>query len=330
VLERDSQVTQTAHTSRVIALAASLCFGAWLQAQETPRPNRHPLLSILPEPLPDGRASIAADGASQFLRPDFETARGGATFARFDGEDYGLALDYAKRLGPVALSLRLRAAWRSSGFTDQIFASWHGFLGTPMGGRDKAPRFRLDYTLKINGQTIAHLAEDRASLMDADLAMLVPFGNDAGGGRVGASVQIPTGRRDDFSGSGSWDWLVGTALWKRLGAFRLHTQLECAFLGVGDDNPYSLAMVKRTQKRAWAGVACIGGGGGFFDGLGLDISVAYAESPYSIGVPRIDSPSWQQHWTFSHTRLPMWRMGITEEAGTYFSPDLTVYILYRM
>jgi hypothetical protein len=165
--------------------------------------------------------------------------------------------------------------------------------------------------------------------MDADLAILFPFGGGAWGGRAGASVQAPTGRGDDFSGSGGWDWLVGAALWRRLGPLRFHAQMECAFLGVSDGNPYSTVMDRRTQKRAWAGMAGQGGGAGILGGLGLDVSVAYAESPYSVGIPRIDRSGWQQHWTFSHARLPGWRMGISEEAGTYFSPDLTAFIGWR-
>jgi hypothetical protein len=176
---------------------------------------------------------------------------------------------------------------------------------------------------------IARIIKDRANLMDADLAVLYPIGNNENGGRIGVSVQVPTGSRSYFSGSGSWDELIGLALWKSLGRFRFHTQLEYALLGIKDSNPYHLAMERRTQKRAWAGVAYQGRGDGFWAGLGLDISLGYTESPYFLGISRIDRSGWQQHWTFSHTRLPGWRIGISEEAGTYTGPDLTGFIQYR-
>jgi hypothetical protein len=106
--------------------------------------------------------------------------------------------------------------------------------------------------------------------------------------------------------------------------------MEYAFLGISSANPYRMAMDRRTQKRAWAGAAYQGNGNRFWDGLGLDITIGYTESPYSVGIPRIDRPGWQQHWTFSHARLPKWRMGISEEAGTYTSPDLTVFVQYLL
>lgn len=300
-----------------------------LVGQESPRPNRHPIFSIFPDPLPDGRTAITLEAASQFLRPDFENADGGRTFARFDGEDWGLTLDLAHGFGPFVFNLRLRGIWHSGGLFDQAFASWHSVLGVPQGGRDMAPKYRLDYTLVRDEQIVAQLTKDRACFMDADLAMLYPFGSAASGGRIGISVQAPTGSRDNFSGSGGWDELAGIALWKSFGRFMFHTQLEYAFLGIDDTNPYNEVLDHHTQKRAWGGITYQGMGNGVLTGLGLDITISYTESPYVVGIPRIDRSGWQQHWTFSHSRLPRWRLGISEEAGTYTSPDLTAFVQYR-
>ena len=297
--------------------------------QEAPRPNRHPLLSIFPEPLPDGRTSIALEAANQFLRPDFEIGGDGRGFARFDGEDWGLTLDLAKGFGPFALNLRLRGVWRSGGWADQAFASWHSLLGVPQGGRQWAPKFRLEYSLLMDGQLVAQLNKDRFCIMDADFALLYTFGDGASGGRMGASVQAPTGTKGDFSGSGGWDELMGAAFWHSWGRFRLHAQVEYAFLGISSANSYGAVLAHHTQMRCWAGATYQGRGRGFFGGLGLDITIGYTESPYSVGIPRIDKSGWQQHWTLSHTRLPKWCFGISEEAGTYFSPDLTGFIQYR-
>jgi len=306
-----------------------LLLAGTLSAQEAPRPNRHPIFSIFPEPLPDGRTNITLEAASQFLRPDLEVGDGGRTFARIDGEDWGFSLDLARSFGPFSLNLRLRGVWRSGGFADQVIESFHAIFGFPRGGREDAPRNRLDYTLKRDGQMIAQLNQARFCLMDADLALLYAFGDNANGGRVGASVQAPTGSRDDFSGSGGWDEAIGAAVWKSWGNFCLHAQAEYAFLGIDDANPYMNVLVSRKQVRVWWGAGYQGRGSGFFDGLGLDITIGYTESPYSIGIPRIDRSGWQQHWIFSHTLLPRWRFGFTEEAGTFTSPDLTVFIKYR-
>ncbi|MCL1892937.1 MAG: DUF3187 family protein [Holophagaceae bacterium] len=316
--------------NRVVKPLVCLLFSiASIIGQEAPRPNRHPILSIFPEPLPDGRSGITLEAASQFLRPDFENGDEGRTFARFDGEDWGLTLDLARHFGPLVFNLRLRGIWRSGGWADQAFASWHSVLGVPQGGRDMAPKYRLDYTLERDGQVVAQLTKDRACFMDADVALLFPFGTPTSGGRMGISVQAPTGSGSDFSGSGGWDELIGVALWQRWGRFLFHTQLEYAFLGISNTNPYSLVLDHNTQKRAWAGIGYQPNGRGILSGLGLDITIAYVESPYSVGIPRIDRSGWQQHWTFSHSKLPKWRISISEEAGTYTSPDLTAFIQYR-
>ena len=64
-------------------------------------------------------------------------------------------------------------------------------------------------------------------------------------------------------------------------------------------------------------------------GLGLEVALAYAGSPYRTGLSRLDKAGWQQHWTFRHRRLPRWRFGFSEEAGTYTAPDITAFTAYR-
>lgn len=300
-----------------------------LTAQETPRPNRVAWFEGFPEPLPEGVSELALEATSQMLRPDLERSGDGRTFARLDGEAWQLTGDWALPVGRSRINVRARVAWRSGGIADQALWNWHLVFNLPQSGREDAPKNRLSYRLERDGQVIAVLERPGVALMDLDVAWVVPFGTAQQGGRLGASVQLPTGRQADFSGSGSTDGLVGAAFWRRLGRLRLFGQAERVVLGLPRHSPLRLVMDKTSFSRAWATVAWVGDGPGLVSGLGLEVSLGYTGSPYRTGLPRLDRAGWQQHWTFRHTRLPRWRFGFSEEAGTFTAPDITGFVAYR-
>ena len=72
-----------------------------------------------------------------------------------------------------------------------------------------------------------------------------------------------------------------------------------------------------------------GEGAGFLTGLGIEVCLEYAGSPYHTELPRLDRAGWQQHWTIRHTQFPKWRFGFSEEAGTWTAPDITFFTAYR-
>jgi hypothetical protein len=316
----------------VLATGFALCLTALPARSDepaTPRPNRVAWFAVFPEPLPEGRATLALEATSQFLRPDRRDSTDGRTVARLDGEEWQLTGDVARQLGPGRLNLRLRVVNRSGGFADQAFVTWHTAFGIPNGGRELSPRYGMDYRLERDGVRVAELAHAKTQLLDADLAYVVPFGDEAFGGRAGASLQLPTGKRADFSGSGGTDGLLGAMGWKRFGPLRAFAQVEQVLLGVGASNPYRAVLSRRRLVRGWLGAGVMGEGPGFWRGLGLEVSVAASESPYAVKIGRVDRAGWQQHWIFSHRAIPRWRFGISEEAGTYTAPDITAFVSCR-
>lgn len=300
-----------------------------LVAQEPPAPNRLAWLAIFPEPLPDGQARLSLEATSQFLRLDFQQSPDGRSRARLDGEEWQLTGDLPWPVGPGILNLRVRAVHRGGGIGDSSFEFWHRALGTQNGGREEVPMGRLDYHLERDGVVLAHLDRPGLHLMDLDLAYLIAWGSPALGARVGASLQLPTGRRKDFSGSGGLDGTLGVAGWKSLGAWRLHGQAERVLVGLPTHSPYRAVLTHRSFNRLWAGVGFQGEGPGFWRGLGVDVSLAYSASPYQVGISRIDRAGWQQHWTLTHRALPKAHFTVSEEAGTYAAPDLTLAFGYR-
>jgi hypothetical protein len=300
-----------------------------LRAQETPRPNRVAWFEGFPEPLPEGTRELAMEITSQMLRPDLERSADGRTFARLDGEEWQLVGDWAMKVGTSRVNVRVRVASRSGGVLDQTIWNWHQLFNMPQGGREDAPKNRLAYHLEHDGRVIGDLSRPGVALMDVDLAWVRPFGTPEAGGRVGASVQLPTGRQSDFSGDGGTDGLVGAALWKRFGRWKVSGQAERVVLGLPRHSPLREVMDKTSFSRAWGGVAWLGEGPGLISGLGIEVSVGYAGSPYRTGLSRLDRAGWQQHWTVRHTRLPRWRFGVSEEAGTFTAPDITAFAAYR-
>jgi hypothetical protein len=311
---------------RLVLLVAALMP---LRAQDAPRPNRVAWFEILPEPLADGRNAVTLEATSQFLRPDRADSPDGRTHADLDAEEWQLTFDGAMDLGPGRLSLRLRVVNRSGGFADQAFSSWHAALGTVEGGRELSPKYRDIYLLQRDGVTVARLDHPVTQLLDADLAWVRSFGDRGAGTRWGLALQLPNGRLRDWSGNGGTDLLLGGAAWKAFGAWRVHGQAEQVWIGLPKDSPLRAVMPLHHQARAWAGLGWQGEDSGFWGGLGLDLTLAYAESPYRVGLSRVDRSGWQQHWTLTHRALPGWFFALSEEAGTYTAPDLTLALGFR-
>lgn len=309
--------------------ALLFALGALLSAQETPRPNRVAWEAVFPEPMPDGTSAFTLEATSQYLRPDRRESNDGRTTARLDGEEWQLTGDWGMALGPGRVNLRMRAIHRGGGFLDQAFYSYHQALYLPQGGRELSPKYLLDYHLERDGVVIADLRRPGLQLMDTDVAYVVDRGTPQEGYRAGISLQLPTGKRDDFSGSGGTDALLGLAGWTTIEVIRFHAQLEQVWIGLPKDSPYRKVLASHAFKRAWFGATYQGTGPGFWRGLGLDLSLGYHQNPYHVGIARLDVAGWQQHWTVTHKALPKWRFGISEEAGTFHAPDITAFVTYR-
>ena len=315
------------------SLAALLLSGA-INAQDiegasTPRPNRVAWMEIFPEPLPSGGSGLALEFTSQFLRPDRATSGDERTHAVLQGEEWQLTGDLAAPLWGGFVNLRLRVNVRGGGIADQFLVTYHTFLGTPGGGRELVQKDQFHYRLERDGVVVVDLKKPGTVLMEPDLAWVKPFGNKDAGGRFGLSVQLPTGKRENLTGTGKTGGLVGGALWKRSGSWHGFAQAERIFFGLPKDSLYTSVLTQRAFTRAWVGGGYQGEGGGFFSGLGVELSIGYSGNPYHVDLPRMDKDGVQQHWTVTHKRLPHWRFGISEEAGSYFAPDLTAFVSYR-
>jgi hypothetical protein len=311
---------------RVLALGLAVLR---LSAQETPRPNRVAWFEGFPEPLPEGVKELTLEATSQMLRPDLQRSGDGRSYARLDGEEWQLTGDWATQAGSGRINVRARLASRSGGIADQAIWNWHQFFGMPQGGREDTRKNQLTYHLEHDGRVVGDLSRPGVAFMDLDVAWVRPFGTREDGGRFGGSIQLPTGKQSDFSGDGGIDGMVGGALWRTYGRWKVFGQAERVWLELPENSPLRPVIQKPAFSRAWASLAWLGEGPGLISGLGIEVALAYAGSPYRTGIPRIDRAGWQQHWTFRHTRLPRWRFGISEEAGSWTAPDISAFAAYR-
>ena len=300
-----------------------------LPAQETPHPNRLAWLSIFPEPLPEGVTSFGLEASNQFIRLDREDSLDGRATTQLQGDDYTLVSDLAVGAGPGRFNLRTRLTYRTEGYSSRLIENWHKVLGVGDCGRSTLPAIQERYLLVRDGTTVFELRHPRLELQGLDLAYVLPWGNRGDGGRFGGSVQLPTGGEQVLQSSGGTNFMAGVGAWRTFGHFRLWAQAEDVWISVPKASPLRAVLDRGQFWRAWLGVAVQGPGGSFWKGFGLDLSLAYNETPYWTQLVRIDKYGLQQTWVISHRDLPRWRFGFTEKAGTFSTPEITGFVTFR-
>jgi hypothetical protein len=300
-----------------------------LQAQETPHPNRLAWLSVFPEPMPEGVTQFSLEATNQFLRGDRRDSLDDRTHARLQGEEWQLVSDLAAALGPGRFNVRTRLTYRSAGIAGRAIMNWHDLLGVDQGGRDQFPAINEDYHLDRDGVTIFDLNRPRLELQGVDVAYVIPWGSLRDGGRLGTTMQLPTGHLETLQSSGGTNFLAGAAVWKTFGSIRLWAQGEDIWISLPQHSPLRLAVSRGQFWRAWVGACYQGPGGSFLKDFGLDLSFAYTETPYWTKLVRMDKYGLQQTWTFRHARAPRWRYGFTEKGGTFTNCEITGFASFR-
>ena len=295
-----------------------------LLAQETPHPNRVAWLSIFPEPLPEGVDQLGLEATNQFLRQDREVSLDGRTRAQLEGEDWELVWDLAGGLGPGRVNLRTRLDYRSGGIADRAIMNWHDILGVSQGGRAQVPLWEDQYVLTRDGRPVFQDTRPGLLLQGLDLSYAVPFGDGRDGGRLGGSVQLPTGGAEHLQSSGGFNFLAGAAAWHTFGFGRVWAQGEEIEIELPKASPLRSVISRGQFWRVWLGIDL-----GRWRGFDLDIAMAYNETPYATGLVRVDKYGLQQTWKVRHVRCPHWRFGFTEKAGTFATPEITGFTTYR-
>ena len=177
--------------------------------------NRSPLLQIFGLPA-ETSASILSPGRWQVgltmdISSSYTAGTSGNEQILLDGELYRWTL--AARYGisnRFELGLELPFVLQGGGFLDGFIVDWHKFWGLPQGGRDTAPKNRLNYSYSKNG--VRQLSMDQASGGIGDLSLLAGYklfehrdSVDHDTLAVRTQLKLPTGESSRLLGSGSID-----------------------------------------------------------------------------------------------------------------------------
>lgn len=198
--------------------------------------NRSPLLQIFGLPAESSASLLAAGHWHGSLTQDIASVYSAGSNATeqilLDGELYRWTL--AMRYGMsdhLELGLELPFVLQGGGFLDGFIVDWHSFWGMPQGGRDSAPKNRLNYRYTKNG--IRQLTMSHASGGIGDISLLAGYKlfeqkteSDHDALAIRTQLKLPTGDSSSLMGSGSVDlalFLTGSmnraTEWGMLGIF---------------------------------------------------------------------------------------------------------------
>jgi len=132
--------------------------------------------------------------------------------AFFDGETTVFSLGLRAPLGRrMEWGLEIPYVLHSGGFLDGFLETFHDFTGLSDGGRDRAPKNRLDYLVAYRGTDYADFRDRQHHLGDVRGWLGYQLHRSAARALgVRAQVKLPTGRVKDLSGSNGTDgtlWL---------------------------------------------------------------------------------------------------------------------------
>lgn len=230
--------------------------------------NQSPLVQIYGLPH-DTTAEVVTSGKlliniTQDLSTNYAVSRSGREQITLDGETYRLT--FAARYGVAPgweAGVEIPYLIQGGGFLDSFIVDWHNTFGMPQGGRNKAPKNRINYSYRRDGVQV--LKMDRSSSGVGDISLTTGFRMYDGSGaesqdRVAfkAAIKLPTGDSSSLLGSGSTDLVLqfcgSTTSYSEWGSLGLYGSVGALAMSRSD--------VLREQHNPFAGVGTLGFGWG--------------------------------------------------------------------
>ena len=230
--------------------------------------NQSPLVQIygLPhdtaaEIIPPGKFRMSIN---QDLSSNYTVSKSSREQITLDGETYRLA--FAARYGVAPgweAGIEIPYLIQGGGFLDSFVVDWHRTFGLPQGGRDSAPKNRINYSYRKDG--LQKLRVDQANSGIGDIALTAGFSlYDVHGteshDRVAlkGAVKLPTGDSSYLHGSGSTDLMLelcgSTTSYSKWGSLGWYGSVGGVAMSGSD--------VLREQHNPLAGVGTLGFGWG--------------------------------------------------------------------
>lgn len=296
-------------------------------------PNQSPLIAVYGLPSVDGAKVAAKNEGTARLTLDLASNYVANDNARetivLDGEN--LRLTIAARYG-IGRNLELGVdvpAWViGGGFLDGFIEGYHSTFGFPNGGRELAPRNRLLYDYRKDGQTLLHLERSGQGLGDIRFSGGWQIYSSADQNRhaaLRASLKLPTGDSDALFGSGS----VDLALWLTGGIDHSFSIGKLSLIGAGGMLGMTRGKVLPDQQRPLAGFGTLGLGFQPTGWLELKIQTNAHTSFYSDSdLTQINAPSAQLTMGGALHFSPKTSLdiGVTEDIVVGASPDVVFHL----
>jgi hypothetical protein len=210
--------------NRLCALTLALlccsapCRGADMEITPFRTVNQSPVVQIFGLPAessatitPAGRLTV---GLSQDIASEYAVSRTTREQITLDGESYRWTLSARYGLNEqFEAGIDIPYILYGGGFLDGFIVDWHTTFGLPQGGRDKAPKNRLNYRYRRDG--IQRLAMDQPGSGIGDISVSMGMklyderpkdAHDAIALRF--SVKLPSGDSGSLKGSGSTDFAL--------------------------------------------------------------------------------------------------------------------------
>ena len=285
--------------------------------------NQHPVVALfgLPTPLPARLPPPGQGNATALVNwSNFATTgREGDLGYTLDGEvvETRLVVDHALA---ARWALHGELAYRSlsAGSLDGPIDQWHDFFGLPNGSRTRLPEDGLLIEHSNGTGTPLHVVGDTSGLADLPLALGYQWhASDADAVATWLSIKVPTGRVEDFTGSGALDVALSLAAERRLGArWQAFGQANLAWLGQGDVLP------ALQEDFAWSLLAGLGWNA--WRGLDLVVQVEANSAVLDSGLDDLDGAAVVLTFGGSYRTAGAWRfdLGVSEDVQADASPDV--------
>lgn len=198
-----------------LLLPAAVCLAADMEITPFRTVNQSPLVQIFGLPAessalvtPPGRMAVTF---TQDIASDYTVSRTRNEQITLDGESYRWTL--SARYG---LSDRFEAGIAipyllfGGGFLDGFIVDWHNAFGLPQGGRDSAPKNRINFSYVKDGLRKLDVRPSGSGVGDISLTGALQLLDDhdisaRDSLALRAAIKLPTGASSSLRGSGSAD-----------------------------------------------------------------------------------------------------------------------------
>jgi len=200
----------------LLLCGAEACLAGDMEITPFRTVNQRPLVQIFGLPAetsatitPAGQLSFAL---TQDVASEYTINSTSSEQIVLDGESYRWTLAARYGIGErFEAGLEIPYILYGGGFLDDFVVDWHSAFGLPQGGRDSAPKNRLNYHYSKDGLQKLNMTHAGSGIGDMQLSAAMKLYDDQDTAAhdslaLRASVKLPTGESSSLRGSGSTDF----------------------------------------------------------------------------------------------------------------------------